>query len=313
MLAKIFRLRLEATAPAAKERSFYSGYTAADLRCCGRLRGHPRRDGGQSRPRGGVLLPPDLPAVPALGSSPEPRATIIARGVATGRGTRPPSRSSRPPGHARSATRRRSTSSGKSGKSQAKSEASSSQASRTRSVHQEPPPSKSSGRANACVAPGKPRGRRQYALRRAAGPAQRPQRERRRAGAQFRPRRQHPRRYLRREARRGVEGERNSGQTSSSSRTSRVQPKHWLRARATRKRSPELARMRRAAMSALAPLLADMKTLIGALTVGAILVGVSALAADGQHLRQPKHDDPERLRMIRECMGMHNKHGGDMP
>ena len=45
----------------------------------------------------------------------------------------------------------KSTSSGKSGKSQAKSEASSSQASRTRSVHQEPPPSKSSGRANASV------------------------------------------------------------------------------------------------------------------------------------------------------------------
>ena len=44
-----------------------------------------------------------------------------------------------------------SSSSGKSGKSQAKSEASSSQASRTRSVHQEPPPSKSSGRANASV------------------------------------------------------------------------------------------------------------------------------------------------------------------
>ena len=53
-----------------------------------------------------------------------------------------------------------SISSGKSGKSQAKSEASSSQAkseasssqaSRTRSVRQEPPPSKSSGRANASV------------------------------------------------------------------------------------------------------------------------------------------------------------------
>ena len=56
-----------------------------------------------------------------------------------------------------------------------------------------------------------------------------------------------------------------------------------------------------------------MKMLIGALTVGTILVGVSALAADAQHLRQPKHDDPERLRMIRECMGMHNKHRGDMP
>jgi len=42
-------------------------------------------------------------------------------------------------------------SSGKSGKSQAKSESSSSQAPRTRSVRQEPPPSKSSGRANASV------------------------------------------------------------------------------------------------------------------------------------------------------------------
>jgi hypothetical protein len=44
-----------------------------------------------------------------------------------------------------------SNSSGKSGKSQAKSEASSSQASRTRSVRQEPPPSKSSGRVSASV------------------------------------------------------------------------------------------------------------------------------------------------------------------
>ena len=44
-----------------------------------------------------------------------------------------------------------SNSSGKSGKSQAKSEASSSQASRTRSVRQEAPPSKSSGRASASV------------------------------------------------------------------------------------------------------------------------------------------------------------------
>jgi hypothetical protein len=43
------------------------------------------------------------------------------------------------------------SSSGKSGKSQAKSETSSSQASRTRSVRQEPPPSKSSDRANASV------------------------------------------------------------------------------------------------------------------------------------------------------------------
>jgi hypothetical protein len=42
-------------------------------------------------------------------------------------------------------------SSGRSGKSQAKSEANSSQASRTRSVRQEPPPSKSNGRASASV------------------------------------------------------------------------------------------------------------------------------------------------------------------
>ena len=42
-------------------------------------------------------------------------------------------------------------SSGKSAKSQAKSESSSSQAPRTRSVRQEPPPSKSSGRASASV------------------------------------------------------------------------------------------------------------------------------------------------------------------
>ena len=36
-----------------------------------------------------------------------------------------------------------------------------------------------------------------------------------------------------------------------------------------------------------------MKTLIGALTVGAILIGASSLswAADVRHMRQPKHDD----------------------
>ena len=58
-----------------------------------------------------------------------------------------------------------------------------------------------------------------------------------------------------------------------------------------------------------------MNTLFGALTVGAALVIVSAFspAADAQHLRQPKHNDPERLRMIRECTEMHRKHGGDMP
>jgi hypothetical protein len=36
-----------------------------------------------------------------------------------------------------------------------------------------------------------------------------------------------------------------------------------------------------------------MKTLIGAFTVGAFLIGASSLswAADVRHMRQPKHDD----------------------
>ena len=123
---------------------------APDLRCCGRLRGHPRRDGGQSRPRGGVLLPPDLPAVPALVRSRTPSDNNRSR-----RGDRARDEAAEPvkPSTGTRAKRdeEKSTSSGKSGKSQAKSEASSSQASRTRSVHQEPPPSKSSGRANASV------------------------------------------------------------------------------------------------------------------------------------------------------------------
>jgi hypothetical protein len=58
-----------------------------------------------------------------------------------------------------------------------------------------------------------------------------------------------------------------------------------------------------------------MTTLIGALTIGAILIGASSLswAADVQHPRQSKQNDLERLRMIRECMGMHHKHIGDSP
>ena len=58
-----------------------------------------------------------------------------------------------------------------------------------------------------------------------------------------------------------------------------------------------------------------MKTLVGALIAGAALIAVSAFmqAADARHLQQPKHNDPERLRMIRECMDMHGKHRGDMP
>ena len=58
-----------------------------------------------------------------------------------------------------------------------------------------------------------------------------------------------------------------------------------------------------------------MKTLVGALTLGAALIAAPAFMqpADAQHLRRPKHHDPERLRMIRECMDMHGKHRGDMP
>jgi len=58
-----------------------------------------------------------------------------------------------------------------------------------------------------------------------------------------------------------------------------------------------------------------MKTLVGALIAGAALIAVSAFmqAADARHLQQPKHNNPERLRMIRDCMEMHNKHRGDMP
>jgi 3-oxoacyl-(acyl-carrier-protein) synthase len=56
-----------------------------------------------------------------------------------------------------------------------------------------------------------------------------------------------------------------------------------------------------------------MKTLVGALTMGAPLIAAAAFmqAADAQHLRQPRPDDPERLRMIRECMEMNRKHNTD--
>ena len=69
---------------------------------------------------------------------------------------------------------------------------------------------------------------------------------------------------------------------------------------------------RRYRIIALASAPVIMKTLIGALTVGTILAS-QPLAADAQHLRQPKPNDPDRLRMIRECIKMRRKHGGDMP
>jgi hypothetical protein len=49
-----------------------------------------------------------------------------------------------------------------------------------------------------------------------------------------------------------------------------------------------------------------MKTLVGALTVGTALIVALAFmqAADAQQFRQPRHNDKERLRMIRECMEM---------
>jgi hypothetical protein len=55
-----------------------------------------------------------------------------------------------------------------------------------------------------------------------------------------------------------------------------------------------------------------MKTLVG-VTVGAALIVASAFmqAADAQHLRQPRPNDEERLRMIRECMEMNRKHNTD--
>ena len=116
-----------------------------------------------------------------------------------------------------------SNSSGKSGKSQAKSEASSSQASRTRSVRQEAPPSKSSGRASASVHRESPR----------AEVVRRPPRSRPRPATPARKRPVPPApaapsaipstRSSARCSRRGLT-------SSSSSRISRAQPKHPLSA-----------------------------------------------------------------------------------
>jgi hypothetical protein len=56
-----------------------------------------------------------------------------------------------------------------------------------------------------------------------------------------------------------------------------------------------------------------MKTLVCALTVGTGLIVTSAFmeAADAQQFRQPRSDDKERLRMIRECMEMNRKYNTD--
>ena len=188
---------------------------APDPRCCGRLCGHPRGDAGHSRPRGGVLLPSDIPADRSPRSNSKsgrsPSDNNRWRGSDRGRDeAAEPVKPSTGTRAKRDEEKSSSTSSGKSGKSQAKSEAkseaTSSQASRTRSVRQEPPPSKSNGRASASVRRESPAGG--GSTPPATPPAQPSDTSANAAAqsAQFRPRRQHPRRYLRREARRGIQG-----------------------------------------------------------------------------------------------------------
>ena len=55
-----------------------------------------------------------------------------------------------------------------------------------------------------------------------------------------------------------------------------------------------------------------MKMLVASLAVAAF-IAVSAFmqAADAQQFRKPRPDDPERLRMIRECMEMNRKYNTD--
>ncbi len=149
MLAKIFRLRLEATAPAAKERSFYMRmrptYGAAVV-----FAATLAATVGSPGPAEAFFFLPIFQQSQPSFESRTPSDNNRSR-----RGDRARDEAAEPvkPSTGTRAKRdeEKSTSSGKSGKSQAKSEASSSQASRTRSVHQEPPPSKSSGRANASV------------------------------------------------------------------------------------------------------------------------------------------------------------------
>ena len=225
---------------------------APDPRCCGRLRRRPRRDGRQFRPRGGVLLPPDVSAVAAaLVRSPDPagaRATTRA-GSATGDGRR----------------RRAGQAFRRDAREARRGEVELRLVGQERKVAGEiqvqllagtAHPQRSSGAASEqeqrtrqrLGAPGKPREWRQYAARRATGPAHRLQRERRRAGAQLPPAPAAPSAIpsTRSSARCSSRG----STRSSSSRISRAQPKQQLTARATRKRGPELARIRSASMFA---------------------------------------------------------------
>ena len=249
MLAEIFRLRLEATARAAKERSFYMRmrptYGAAIV-----FAATLAATVGSPGPAEAFFFLPIFQQSQSSFSSnlARTRATIIARGAATGRGTRPTSRSSRPPGRARSATRR--------------SRAPPPRA-RAESRRRNPRPVRRRLRAPAAFVRSRLRARAAAApTPRCAGKAPRAEAVRRpprRRPSPATPARTPPRRRPVPPApaapsaipstRSSARCSRRGLTSSSSSRTSRVRPKHRLRARATRKRSPELARMRRAAMS----------------------------------------------------------------
>ena len=55
-----------------------------------------------------------------------------------------------------------------------------------------------------------------------------------------------------------------------------------------------------------------MKMIVGALAVGTLIAASAFMqAADARQFRQPRPDDPERLRMIRHCMEMNRKYNTD--
>ena len=151
MLAEIFRLRLEATAPAAKERSFYMRmrptYGAAVVFAATLA----ATVGSPGPAEAFFFLPIFQQSQPSFESRTPSDNNRSRRGDRARDEAAEPVKPSTGTRAKRDEEKSSSTSSGKSGKSQAKSEASSSQASRTRSVRQEPPPSKSSGRASASV------------------------------------------------------------------------------------------------------------------------------------------------------------------
>ena len=148
MLAEIFRLRLEATAPAAKERSFYMRmrptYGAAVVFAATLA----ATVGSPGPAEAFFFLPIFQQSQPSFESRTPSDNNRWRRGDRARDEAAEPVKPSTGTRAKRDEEKSSSTSSGKSGKSQAKSEASSSH---TRSVRQEPPPSKSSGRANASV------------------------------------------------------------------------------------------------------------------------------------------------------------------